>query len=236
LSVIEQDSRINKGYFPLFDEKLLNESYHEKIPHRGEGMLGVILADARRTHSTIVLRAENGAELLYHEMVTDADVVAKKVVELAQKYEVPLSDQNIFIDESGNGTELCELVRKYAEGKFILDKYEYRQRYGFDVTRRYMYGGGHYEDFYAMSFAKLAKWLKDGGKLFNRPCFDDLLYITWKEHNNMMQIINKETLREDGVDISIPDALAMTFVYEKRNNNYPIEEVEEEMLYPEIGI
>jgi hypothetical protein len=51
-----------------------------------------------------------------------------------------------------------------------------------------------------------------------------------------MQIIDKETLREDGVDISIPDAVAMTFVYEKRNNNYPIEEVEEEMLYPEIGI
>lgn len=236
LSVIEQDSRINKGYFPLFDEKLLNDSYHEKIPYCGEGMLGVILADTRRTHSTIVLRTENGAELLYYEMITDPDVVARKVVELAQKYEVPLSDQNIFIDESGNGTELCELVRKYAEGKFILDKYEYRQRYGFDVTRRYMYGGGHYEDFYAMSFAKLAKWLKDGGKLFNRPRFDDLLYITWKEHNNMMQIIDKETLREDGVDISIPDALAMTFVYEKRNNNYPIEEVEEEMLYPEIGI
>jgi hypothetical protein len=51
-----------------------------------------------------------------------------------------------------------------------------------------------------------------------------------------MQIIDKETLRDDGVDISIPDAVAMTFMYEKRNNNYPIEEVEEEMLYPEIGI
>ena len=237
LSVIEQDSRINKGYFPLFDEKLLNDSYHEKIPLRGEGMLGVILADARRTHSTIVLRFENGAELLYYEMVTGADIVARKVVELAQQYEVPLSDQNIFIDDSGNGVELCKLVRKYAEGKFILDKYENRQRYGLDVTRKYMFSSdGHYEDLYAASFGKLAKWLKGGGKLFNRPRFDDLLYITWKEHDNMMQIIDKETLQEDGVDVSIPDAIAMTFVYEKRNNNYPIEEVEEEMLYPEIGI
>ncbi|MEI6305142.1 MAG: hypothetical protein WCP09_03980 [Candidatus Taylorbacteria bacterium] len=237
LSVIEQDSRINKGYFPLFDEKLLNDSYHEKIPLRGEGMLGVILADTRRTHSTIVLRTENGSEILYYEMVTDADVVARKVVELAQKYEVPLSDQNIFIDDSGNGVELCKLVRKHAEGKFILDKYENRQRYGLDVTRKYMFSSdGHYEDLYAASFAKLAKWLRGGGKLFNRPRFDDLLYITWKEHDNNMQIIDKETLREDGVDISIPDAIAMTFVYEKRNNNYPIEEDEEEMLYPEIGI
>jgi predicted phage terminase large subunit-like protein len=237
LSVIEQDSRINKGYFPLFDEKLLNDSYHEKIPLRGEGMLGVILADAHRTHSTIVLRSENGAEILYYEMITDADVVARKVVELAQQYEVSLSDQNIFIDDSGNGVDLCKLVRKYAEGKFILDKYENRQRYGLDVTRKYMFSSdGHYEDLYAASFGKLAKWLRGGGKLFNRPRFDDLLYITWKEHDNNMQIIDKETLREDGVDISIPDAVAMTFVYEKRNNNYPIEEVEEEMLYPEIGI
>ena len=51
-----------------------------------------------------------------------------------------------------------------------------------------------------------------------------------------MDIVDKETLKEDGVDISIPDALAMTFVWEKRCNNYPIEEVEEEMLYPEIGV
>jgi hypothetical protein len=200
-------------------------------------MLGVILADTRRTHSTIVLRTENGAELLYYDMVTDPDVVARKVVELAQQYKVPLSDQNIFIDDSGNGVDLCKLVRKYAEGKFILDKYENRQRYGLDVTRKYMFSSdGHYEDLYAAGFGKLAKWLRGGGKLFNRPRFDDLLYITWKEHDNNMQIIDKEILREDGVDISIPDAIAMTFVYEKRNNNYLIEEIEEEMLYPEIGI
>jgi len=51
-----------------------------------------------------------------------------------------------------------------------------------------------------------------------------------------MQIIDREKLTEDGVDLSIPDALGMTFVYEKRNNNYPLEEVEEELMYPEIGI
>ncbi len=236
LSVIEQDSRINKGYHTLFDEKLLNESYSERIPLRGEGMLGVILADARRTHSTIVLRTIEAAEILYHEAVTDADTVARKVVELALKYDVPLSDQNIFIDNSGSGIELCKLVRKYAEGKFRLDKYENYQRYGFDVSHRYMYNDGQYADIYASGFGKLAKWLRGGGKLFNRPKFDDLIYVTWKDKDGKMEIVDKETLREDGVDISIPDALAMTFVWGKRNNNYPIEEYEEEMLYPEIGI
>jgi predicted phage terminase large subunit-like protein len=236
LSVIEQDSRMNKGYHPLFDEKLLNGSYSERIPMYGDGMLGVILADTRRTHSTIVLRTKEAAELLYYEAVTDADIVARKVVELALKYDVPLSNENIFIDNSVGGMELCKLVRKYAKGKFILDKYENYQRYGIDVSHRYMYNDGHYDDIYASGFGKLKKWLEGGGKLLNRLRFDDLIYVTWKEHASKMQIIDKETLRDDGIDVSIPDALCMTFVWEKRCNNYPIEEVDEEMLYPEIGI
>jgi len=236
LSVIEQDSRINKGYFTLFDEKPLNQSYSERIPMYGDGMLGVILADARRTHSVIVLRTKEAAEILYYEAITNADTVARKVVELAQKYDVPLSDQNIFIDNSGSGVDLCGLVRKHAEGKFILEKYENYQRYGIDVSHRYMYNDGKYENIYASGFGKLAKWLQGGGKLLNRLRFDDLLYVVWKDHDGLMQIIDRDKLAEDGVDLSIPDALGMTFVYEKRNNNYPLEEVEEELMYPEIGI
>jgi predicted phage terminase large subunit-like protein len=236
LSVIEQDSRINKGYHTLFDEKLLNDSYSERIPLHGDGMLGVILADARRTHSTIVLRTIEGAELLYYEPVTDADIVARKVVELALKYDVPLSDQNIFIDNSGNGIELCKLVRKHAEGKFRLDKYENYQRYGFDVSHRYMYNDGHYDDIYAAGFGKLAKWLRGGGKLLNRHRFDDLLYVVWKENDGKMQIIEREKLRDDGVDLSIPDAIGMTFVWEKRWVDCPIDDYDEELMYPEIGI
>ena len=236
LSVIEQDSRINKGYHTLFDEKLLNESYSERIPMYGDGMFGVVLADARRTHSTIVLRTKEAAEIIYSETTIDADTVARKVVEMSLKYDVPLSDQNIFIDNSGSGIELCKLVRKHAEEKFILDKYENYQRYGLDVSHRYMYNDGQYMDIYAAGFGKLAKWLRGCGKLLNRLRFDDLIYVTWKDKDGKMEIIDRETLREDGVDISIPDALTMTFVYEKRNNNYPIEGVEEEMLYPEIGV
>ena len=48
----------------------------------GDGMLGVILADARRTHSTIVLSTKEAAEILYSEPVTDADIVARKSCEL----------------------------------------------------------------------------------------------------------------------------------------------------------
>lgn len=237
LSIVEQDSKITKGYTSLFDEKLLNDSYHEKIPLYRERVLGVVVADTRRTHSTIVLRAEDGAEILYHEMETDIDVILRKVIESARLHEVPFSDQHIVIDKSGSGIDLCTALRKYTESLFILEKYENDQRYGFDVTRKWMYNDGQYDDYYTASFGKLKNWLKDGGKLFNRPRFDDLLYVTWKEQNNKMQIIDKETLKEAGVDMSIPDALAMTFVIRKRENNYSDEDEEEEPSpYSEIGL
>ena len=62
------------------------------------------------------------------------------------------------------------------------------------------------------------------------------MYVVWKDHDGLMQIINREKLEEDGVDLSIPDALGMTFVWEKRCNDYPLEEIEEELMYPEIGV
>ena len=78
------------------------------------------------------------------------------------------------------GTQVAaeELVRKHAEGKFILDKYENYQRYGLDVSYRYMYNDGKYEDIYVSGFGKLKKWLEGGGKLLNRLRFDDLLFHT----------------------------------------------------------
>jgi predicted phage terminase large subunit-like protein len=219
LSVIEQDSKVRNGHHILFDEKILNESYVEDISLQGERMLGVVMADEiHRTHSTIVVRGSNGAELLYHEMEIDTDVVIRKVVELALKYEVPFSDQHIFIDNRGRGKDLSNLMRNYGASILQKEKYRHQQRYGFDVFKKDIFNGGKYEDVYAMSFAILALWLRDGGQLVGKTQFDDLLYVTWKENNNRMQIVDTEILKEDGIDISIPDALAMTFVQRKRNN------------------
>ena len=221
LSVIKQDSKVTNGHHILFDEKLLNESSAENISLQGERMLGVVMAhEIHRTHSTIVVRGNNGAELIYHDAETDVDVVMRKVVELALKYEVPFSDQHICIDIRGKGRDLCNLMRNYGASIFQKKKYRYNQRYGFDVFKKDIFNGGKYEDVYAMSFATLALWLRVGGKLVGKTQFDDLLYVTWKENNNRMQIVDTEILKEDGIDISISDALAMTFVQRKRNNEY----------------
>lgn len=216
LSVLEQESRFIKDHMELFSDSLLAASYHEPIPLTGEKRLGVVLADKYRMYSTIVVRAENAAQVVYHEMSQDIDVIARKVIELAKKHEVPLSDQSVFVDKAGRGQELCRLITQYAQGHFLIGKYGNRQRYGIDLTEGYQYNDGQYEDLYAAGYAKLARWLRSGGKLIGRPKFDDLAYMMYTEKNGKMKMIEKDILADQGIDPSIPDALALTTTKDKR--------------------
>jgi hypothetical protein len=184
----------------------------------------VILADRYRQYSTIVIKADNAAEVLFHEMTDDALRVAKKTIEFAKRYEVPISDQNIYVDEAGRGQELCNQINFYAQGHFMIRKYGTRQRYGLDLTEEYQYNDGSYVDLYTAGYAKLSKWLRGAGKLIGRPIFDDLLSMVYTAQNGKMKMIDKEILVEQGIDSSIPDALALTTTKDKREIIYPHEE------------
>jgi predicted phage terminase large subunit-like protein len=243
LSVLEQESKVIKDHIELFSEQILNGSYHERIPLVGEKRLGVILADKYRSYSTIVLKAENAAEVVYHEMINDPATVARKTIELAKKHDVPISDQSIFVDKVGRGLELCKSISQYATGQFHIGKYADRQRYGIDLNEPYPYNDGQYEDLYAAGYAKLAKWMKGGGKFLGRPVFDTLLYMFYTEKNGKMRMIEKDVLAELGIDPSIPDALALTTTKDKRvivrpsdGDEYSDPDYEESAQFPDIGI
>lgn len=224
LSVLEQESRVIKDHIELFPETLLAASYHEPIPLTGDKRLGVVLADKYRAYSTIVIKGENTADIVYHEMTDDIGIVARQTIELAKKHGVPLSDQSIFVDKAGRGLDLCRLVSQYAQGSFIIGKYANRQRYGIDLAEEYHYNDGQYADLYAAGYAKLAKWLRNGGRLLGRPKFDDLGYMMYTEKNGKMKMIEKDVLVEYGIDPSIPDALALTTTKDKRVIIRPHEE------------
>jgi len=246
LSILEQESRVIKDHIELFSEVMLNSSYHESVPFTGEKRLGVLLADKYRSYSTIVLKAENAAEVVYHEMTDDIATLARKTIDLAKKYDVPISDQNIFVDKAGRGLELCRLISQYAKGNFLIGKYANRQRYGLDLTEPYSYNDGQYEDHYAAGYAKLAKWMRGGGKLMKRPEFDNLLYMFYTERNGKMRMIEKDVLAEQGIDPSISDALALTTTKDKRviiqppedryGDPYNDPDYELPFQYPDIGI
>ena len=74
----------------------------------------------------------------------------------------------------------------------------------------------------------VADWIRKGGKLLGRPVFDDLLSMVYAEQpDTRIRIIDKEKLLEEGIDSSIPDALALTIVTDKEPEYQPyIEEKE----------
>lgn len=237
-SVIDQESVVPKGYHELFTEKMLADAYHEHLEFKGERRLGVSLADRTRPNSAIVLRSENAAQVLYHGPITDTNELAKKAIELAIAHYVPLSEANIFLDKTDIGKELRDNIQKHAEGKFIRSQYETYQYYGLFMNDSPTHENDIFADNWMRGYSKLAGWLQKGGKLVDQHVFDDLLYIIYNENNNKRKLIDRYELFEDGIDTSIPDALALTITKDKRH--IPIydesELEEEEMMYPEIGI
>ncbi|MDP1624873.1 MAG: hypothetical protein Q8L64_03805 [bacterium] len=238
-SVVDQESNIPKGYHALFDERLLNDSYQERVSCFGDKRLGVVLADKNRTHSTIVLRGENAAEVLYHEPIQDATTMALKVIELAKIHDVPISDENIFIDNVDRGQELCNLLRQLAVGHFNVNKYGNRQRYGITMNEQPQFENNLFADNWARAYSKLAGWLRIG-KLVGRYLFDDLLYMVYTDTNSKRKMTDRETLMEEGIDSSIPDALALTIAKDKRIIQRPTQQEDfgEDDLpqFPYIGI
>ncbi len=233
-SIIEREALGIKGYHHLFPEKLLGQSYVETISFCGEKRIGVILAGASRAYSTIVVRAENGAIVVFHELTDDITIVALKTIEIAREHDIPIADWYIFVDKVGRGAELCTAIRKIAIGKFDIEKYEYSQDYEIDMDKAPYSEWDPYTDIRSRSYWKLMIWLEDGGKLFPRRTFDDLLHIGYAELSGKTKIIEKEKLFVEGIDSSIPDALALTFVAEKRCEEiYP---EPEGLLFPSIGI
>src|SRR3989344_2121518 len=228
LSILGQESRIIKGYYPLIYEKDLESAYIDSLPPIGERRLGVVLAGGNRNYSAIVFRAKNVAKVLYYEMTDDITIIATKVIELAKEHNVLLSDNRIFIDKVGSGQELCERIKQYVTDAYQHGAKDYRQYYGINMGDAPLSDKERYVNHRARTYWRLAEWIKKGGKLLGRPIFDDLLSIVYTEQpDTRIRIIDKEKLMEEGIDSSIPDALALTIVTDKEREYQPyIEEKE----------
>lgn len=243
--IIAQESNIPKGYHELFTEPMLTSSYHEGLPHMGEKRLGVSIAERGQQHSAIVLRSDNAAEIVYHDITNNIDTVARKIVEVALRYGVPLSDEHVFFNKDDRGRMLAEAVQRYAYGHYILNKYQYRQKYGIFMHETDI--NNLFTDLWAKGYSKIAGWIQQGGRLIGQHKFDDLLYIIYTDQSGKRKIIDREGLQDDGIDTSVPDALALTIAKEKRVLIRPPEEryrelwndpeeYDEGLQFPDIGI
>jgi hypothetical protein len=85
--------------------------------------------------------------------------------------------------------------------------------------------------------------MRNGGKLVKRPLFDDLLHMVYTDHNGKMKMVDKDTLFEQGIDPSIPDAISITTAKDKGvivrpsdDDVYSDPDYEEPPQYSDIGI
>ena len=237
-SVIDQESSVPKGYHRLFSEAVIDASCRGDAAFAGEKRLGISIANAYRPYSAIVLRSDTTAKVLHHGFI-DPVSLAKKTIELAKAYEIPISDENIFVDKTGEGQELCRLLRQFAQGQFEIRKYETRQRYGIEMSEPPQFENNLFSDNWARAYSKLVGWIEKGGALLGNHDFDDLLYICYADQSGKRKLIEREVLASEGIDTSIPDALALTIAKDKRAISRPNEDdywEEDSPQYPTIGI
>lgn len=77
--------------------------------------------------------------------------------------------------------------------------------------------------------------MEGGGSLLPYGTFDDLLHMGYAEPSGKTKIIDKEKLFAEGIDSSIPDALAITFFTDEDSEEEYIEPAYR-LRYPSIGI
>jgi|GEM_PF-113625 predicted phage terminase large subunit-like protein len=237
LGILDQEWKTVKGQYPLIDDQLLERSYVDKVDLIGEKRLGVVLAGAGRDYSSIVLRTENVAQLVYHEMNDDVALIATKTIELAKKYEVALNGDHIFVDDAATGRNLADKIAEFVRSEFeqkrcgrtiligkepMLDHNQWYARNLADIGSIYK---DQYVNMRSRSYWKLMEWMQTGGKLMGRPAFDDLLSIAYTvRQDNKIDVVGKEYLYENGIDASIADALMLTFFIDKKVPYVPYEQ------------
>ncbi len=212
LSIIEKENYTRQGYYPFLNEQLLKLSFVESLPAVEEKRLGIILAGGSRNFSSIVLRSGNLIRVLYHEATDNVEVLLKKIVAIAREEKILVSRRYMFIDNAvAGGREFCEHLKEHMSKIDIERGSTYDLCFGINLSRQLT--GGKYADIRTEACYNFQQWLKDDGRLLRHPCLDDLASITYCEYmGSKVKIIEKEKLLEDGLDSSILDAIALTFV------------------------
>ena len=237
LGILNQESITFKGYYSLIKEQEIEVASVIELPLIGEKRLGVVLAGGSRTYSAIVLRAENAAQVLFHESTDDQIAVATKVIAFAKQHGIIISNKFIFIDKTSTGEQLCELVTKYAKKELIQKPYDrnHYQEYGINPGEKPEEEKEKYADTRTRGFWRLHEWLQSKGKLMRHPIFADLCWVRYAEQSDgKLKIIDKETLREHGIDFAVPEALALTCLTDKERIREPFHQRQYISQYPDI--
>ena len=188
------------GYSFLVTENDLDRAYIDDIQLVGEKKLCVDVAAGGDNYSTIILKAQNGAEILYREQLADTMSLVGIVIRYAEQYQV----SSIFVDSVGVGKGVYDRLReleKWGDRVFAVNNGEKPENEEDFINRR------------AQSYWRLGEAIKSGFKLKKHQSWEELLIIKWKvQSDRKIKIKSKDEMMKEGIiSPDVADALALGF-------------------------
>lgn len=190
----------DEGYSFLVTESDLDRAYVDDIQLVGEKKLCVDVAAGGDNFSTIILKAQNGAKILYREQNSDTMSLVGIIIRQAEENLV----SNVVVDMIGVGKGVYDRLREIEE---------WRQKVvGINNGEK----PEHDEDFInkrAQSYWRLGEAVKSGFKLVRRQSWEELLTIKWKvQSDKRIKIKGKDEMLKEGIlSPDVADALALGF-------------------------
>lgn len=198
------------GFSVLLTESELDRAYLETdMQPIGWPTIGFDVASGGRNYSTIVIRWENMAKLLWRERTEDTMIVATMVAGFTKQYGV--SPYSIGGDDIGSGKGVCdrlgEMLQVYPgvnAGNRPTEEYSVEQ--AVNPKDRYI-------NLRAQKYFEAALWVRKGGKLIGKGKWEELLDIRWKlQTDRKIKIKSKDDMRDEGIESpDVADALMLSF-------------------------
>lgn len=221
----ESRSQDDRGYIQLVSEATLDNAYLPDdidLPLMGEKTMGIDLAGGGRNKSTITVRGDNVARLVFKQSTADPMILITKIEQFSKKYDIPLDDEHIFPDKTGaiafcaRMNEVWPMKGENTPNSFGITAGE-RPEEDDDPSEYTLKKNGDKESVYLnrraqMSF-RVQKWLQRGGKLVGKPDYDETLNIRYKvQSDKKIKIKSKDEMLDEGIESpDCWDSLALTF-------------------------
>jgi len=203
----KEDAIDTRGYSPLVTDKEYDLAKVADIQLFGKLRLGCDVAGEGSNYSTIVVRGDNGAKLIYREHNKDTMSFVGVILKYAADYGVVPKD--IFIDKIGIGKGVFDRVQEQKGeigGVNVGESPEDEEEF---INLR------------AQAYWRLGNAVRSGFKIVGD--FQDLLAIKYKiQSDKKIKIKSKDEMQKEGIESpDVADALMLTFTKKREFEEKP---------------
>ena len=205
----KQDMLDSDGWTVLLSEDDITGAFLPDNPNTfGQKRLGVDIARSGGNFNVWVLRTGNFSLILGKSTTDNLMDVIGTTKDFADEHDI--SEENIFIDATGLGAGVYD--RFVETGWNVV---------GVNMAQKAI-EQDKYINIRAEAYIRSRNWIKSGGQLKNDSDFLQLIDIKYKVRSNgKIKIIDKETLRKNGIPSpDVADAFMLTFCRPEETNSF----------------